>query len=103
MSRDIDNAFKAIISAGWANQSDGNVEAPTGFFSIIDMSTERDMLREVLAESALDDALGQIEPSWYLTMENNQGILYYAQAKDEAAAQEWFKSLCEKFYEWDED
>jgi hypothetical protein len=103
MSRDIDNAFKAIISAGWANQSDGNVESPTGFFSIIDMSTDRDILLDVLDDAGLADTLDQIEPAWYTTMENDQGFLYYQKATSQHAAEQWFKAQQREFYKWNED
>lgn len=32
-SSELEGLFREIVTAGWANQSDGNVEAPTGYFA----------------------------------------------------------------------
>jgi hypothetical protein len=101
MSRDIDNAFKAIIANGWANQTDGDVEAPTGFFTIIDMSTERDMITEILGEADLAEAMEHIESKWYATTEDSNGILSYWDT-DEAGAKEYFKQMQKRYFKWSE-
>ena len=102
MSRDIDNAFKAIISNGWANETDGNVEAPMGFFAIIDLTTEREQITEILAEYELDGAMEHIEPSWYITTEDTRGFLSYERST-EIAAKEWFKQMQKRYYKWSEE
>lgn len=100
-TRQIDNAFKALITAGWSNMSNGDVEAPTGHFAIIDMITERDMLRDVLAESDLADALDSIEPKWYGVRENSDGLVFLESFDCEWHARKWFDQQEELFETWE--
>jgi hypothetical protein len=102
MSRDIDNAFKAIIASGWANQTDGDVESPMGFFTIIDMSTEREQITDILSDADLDGAMEHIEPSWYITTEDSQGFLSYERST-EIAAKEWFKQMQKRYFKWSDE
>ena len=73
--RDLDNAFKQIISAGWAMKSDGNVEAPCGYFAKIPIEpNELDELMNAVFDD--DPPESRIEPGYYVTKEDSNGLIW---------------------------
>jgi hypothetical protein len=98
----IGNMFKALVTAGWANESDGDVESVTGHFAIIDMSTERDMMRDVCEEMGVKWVDG-IAYNWFTLREDSQGFMHY-EATNERGAHKWFNEMQERYSLWhDED
>jgi hypothetical protein len=72
--RDLDNAFKQIITAGWNQKSDGDVESPTGHFATIPIApNELQELKD--AVFTYEDEIPEIEPGYYFAQENDQGFL----------------------------
>lgn len=59
--------FQQVVTEGWANLSDGNVEAPTGHFAVIQIDDNE--LGEV--RDAFDSSL--IEAGSYLLIEDSDG------------------------------
>lgn len=96
---DWDNTFKTIIGAGWANQSDGDVDAPTGYFSRI--SIEDNELAELVAACDLGtDDLPSLEPGHYVTLETTVGIIMVFQVRDEASAQVVYGRMVDHYTKW---
>jgi hypothetical protein len=48
LSSIFDRTFRNICSAGWANESDGNVEAPCGYFFIVEIPEKGGELDELI-------------------------------------------------------
>lgn len=99
MNTRIEQAFLELVNEGWANGSAGALDAPTGLVTIIDMSTERAMMAQVLAET--DDlnpgeTIQAIEPGWYVITQEPDGTVDIskplAQAQAEAILRDIKKS-----------
>lgn len=102
-----DNSFKQIISGGWAQQSDGNVEAPTGFFALIPISRE-DLKREggslwdaIFNEDDYSRSLEVPRPGYYVTTENEQGIIWVYRYSDLNSASAMYDKLEDEYLKWD--
>lgn len=100
-----DNLFKTIISAGWAVASDGNVEAPSGYFARVEIpaGSERDSFIDMLSEwPDLVKLFGEIEPGWYLTQENESGIIWVYWS-NEPQVTDAYHRLGEQYTEWENE
>lgn len=75
-TRELENALKQIITAGWAMKSDGDVEAPTGYFAKIPIAANE--LSELLDAvfGATNPPEAQIEPGCYVTKEDSAGNMW---------------------------
>ena len=96
-----DNLFKSIISAGWANKSDGNVEAPTGAFAVVEIPRPLGELAEMKA-AVEDPDLEKFDwppPAFYFCSENSLGQIYVWQLP-EAKAWAMFERYLDSFSEW---
>ena len=89
MKTDIERAFQALITEGWANGSAGAVDEPGGHVAIIDMSTERAMMAQVLAETEDEPerVVEVIRPGWYVVTEDSSGNVHVHGPLSEAEAQ----------------
>lgn len=63
--------FRAIVTAGWANESDGNVEAPTGHFAYV--TIEENEVSDVLDAIGFDEDFAPIFPGAFIVMEDSDG------------------------------
>lgn len=79
-----DVLFKDLITAGWNVKSDGNVEAPSGHFAIVEIPSHPGELLEM--QNALDSVdYDWPEPGWYFCVENDLGQIFaYSVTKEEA-------------------
>lgn len=68
---DDERVLRTLITYGWANESTGDVECPMGHVALIDLTTERDMMLDLLEE---DERLP--EPGWYVVVEDNLGLVH---------------------------
>lgn len=99
-----------LCSAGWANESDGNVEAPTGYFWRISLSHSeifgwpggaKDCFADEIP-NATDDDWKKIIGHW-ICAEDSNGFFYATRQDDEYSAQKVFADLTREFSEWDAD
>lgn len=103
-----DDTFKLICQEGWANQSSGNVEAPTGYFWLVEApvndSSWEDFLGRVQSEL---ENYGQtfIAPNfgWYLVVQDNDGIWFVYECINEIEAREAYQILENQYSEWEEN
>jgi hypothetical protein len=74
-SRELENAFKQIITAGWNQRSSGDVEAPTGHFATIPISSVE--MPELL-DAVFDDEPPEvtIDPGYYFAKEDSDGNMW---------------------------
>lgn len=97
--------FKSIVNAGWGVKSGGEMESPSGFFTVVEIPShdgERTEMREaVFSEDAAGAALyDSVEPGWYFVEQTTQGITDYGRCKNKRYAYARFH-LCEGIYnEW---
>lgn len=103
-----DNSFKQIITGGWAQQSSGNVECDsTGFFALIPISRE-DLNREggslwdaIFNEDDYSRSLEVPKPGYYVSTENNRGIIWVYRYSDLASAWAMYEKLEGEYAKWD--
>src|SRR5688572_2573264 len=97
-----DNLFKEIVMEGWCVKSDGNVEAPTGYFSITEIPSREEELNEMKAAFE-KEWLGNWPPSgWYITVEDNAGFMYAYPTNGERQAYQIYNRLTQIFSAWEE-
>lgn len=95
-------AFQQIVTAGWGNLSDGNVEAPTGHFSVIIIEPAE--LKELI-EAVFDDYEGEpvIYPGDYVLVEDSDGNAQLTEYLTGAAAIQAFTMLSAEFEKWEQE
>jgi hypothetical protein len=98
-----DNIFKTIVSSEWCVRSDGNVESNTGYFSITeipDHTGERGQFAELFDADELA-TFEDLKSGWYITVENNQGLIFvYPQATEKVAWRQ-YNDLNKEYGEWE--
>jgi hypothetical protein len=100
-----EGVFRSIITAGWNVKSDGDVEANTGHFAIVEIPEhegERNQMRDAVFLDELDPAevFDTIQAGWYFVVENSQGNVSFVQAKNEADAYRLFQTAEAEYAEW---
>ena len=101
-----DNLFKTLVTAEWCVKSDGNVEAPTGYFSITEIPVHEGEFREMRdaiydqleAELRVDEAWPAA--GWYVTIENSDGVMFAYEVDSEATAKYIFAQLEQQYLDW---
>jgi hypothetical protein len=92
--------FRTIVTAGWANLSDGNVEAPTGAFSLVHIEpTELDELMLAVFDGA--DLPVRLYPGSYFVHEDSDGNTTVTEYITLNRALEAYNSLVREFAWWD--
>lgn len=105
-----DEVLDVMVTEGWANQSDGNVEAPTGHFAMV-CTTEDEALgtpggvaegfEDAIAQAGLSDARELIGN--YIVRTNNQGFVSVESFETLALCHMAYAELQSDFYEWDSE
>lgn len=109
MKTALELAMQAIISAGWNNQSDGDVEAPTGHFAIVERPAHPGELNDILA--AIEDqddpdnihmihAFEELQAGFYEVVETDMGHVHIAGPVTSEQATEWFQGEQHAFTMW---
>jgi hypothetical protein len=106
MRTSIEALFDAMVNDGWANESSGNIESPTGHFARISNSLAE--LTEVLQAfedvtddygvPAADDITGH-----FLVTTNEQGFIYVTRYASEAALIAAYRELETEYNAWEEN
>lgn len=98
---DRDELFYVMTLEGWANESSGNVECPTGYFARItnnppDIEGIRDAFPNESENVSDADIIGH-----YLCQENSQGFWSVYSYDSEAELIRAYRVLDETYSEWD--
>lgn len=95
-------AFRTIVTAGWANQSDGNVEAQGGHFALVTiMPSELQELTEAVFDqpgNELDGAL--IRPGAFILFEDSAGNSTLIEYASERSAQNQYDECEARYNDW---
>lgn len=94
----LENALQALVTAGWVNGSSGSVDAPMGLLSVIDATTEREMLAEVLGDAGIDWP-PTLRRCWYVVRQNAHGDIEQVSVS-ETGAQVVLRAHQEQFSQW---
>ncbi|QBZ72291.1 hypothetical protein SEA_CIRCINUS_249 [Streptomyces phage Circinus] len=100
---DRDELFYVMSLEGWANESSGDVECPTGYFARIsngrsDIPSIRDAFPEESRPVSDDEIVGH-----YLLQENSQGFVSVYDYASEWQLTRAFRILEETYSEWTDD
>jgi hypothetical protein len=101
MRTPLEALFDAMITDGWANESSGDVESPTGHFARI--SNAPNEVSEVL--DAFEDVIetyGQPDTivGHYLVVTNDQGFITIYRFKNESELIRNYRDLEAQYGEW---
>ncbi len=99
MRTPLENLASALVTEGWANQSDGEVDAPSGHFAIIDATTEREIMAD-LTEYVGED-FSAVPAAWLLVEHDDQGFVTVTECDSEADAQARYAALEAIYVAWD--
>lgn len=99
------NSFKQVVTAGWANKSEGDVESPLGHFALICFTDNeaQELYDAVEIGREYDDGRRQyplIEPGNYLFCEDSDGNGAAYSFSFEWEATEVFDRRCHEYFEW---
>lgn len=95
-------AFRQIVTAGWANLSDGDVESPMGHFAVVHIEPAE--LRELVDAVFEDDAeFGTIYPGSYLVVEDSDGNTTLHEYVSLNATMSSYNALQAEFSKWSDD
>lgn len=105
MDTALEALFKAMLTNEWFINSDGNVEAPTGYFGYVN-NTEAELSEIYDAFSDIVEAYGvpantEIVGSFVARI-NDQGIIYIYRTTTQALAKEWFDDQVSEYIKWDD-
>lgn len=100
-----EGVFRSIVNAGWHVKSDGHVEFPVGYFSVVEIPAhegERAEMRDAVFGENLDEEkiFDKLPSGWYFVTQHNDGNIYVTQCKDEADANQRYANLETVYAEW---
>jgi hypothetical protein len=106
-----DAMFKDVITSGWADSSDGNVESNTGYFTLttIERNEVTDYLTNFATVSNLDARTQSYIHAWpgqlaghYVTQEDNNGIIRVWAYDSYHEALDQYAKLEQQYADWDD-
>lgn len=109
MKSALESVMQYIITAGWNKISDGDVNAPTGHFAIVEVPTNNNELADIV-DAIRDEADGNeivalctAPRGWYLVVENDQGQVFVNGPFSEESTNLMYNITQADFSEWDKD
>jgi len=101
VAAEYDDVMKLLITAGWHEESEGSVEAPTGAYSMVHVTWP--MLADMVKEFDLfGNAIFPPKPGWYFIKEDDAGFVYVSVGTETDVRLEF--SRYEKAYErWNQE
>lgn len=101
----VDGVFLSIINAGWHVKSDGHVEFPVGYFSVVEVpehAGERAEMRDAVFGENLDEEkiFDKVRAGWYFVVQANDGNIYVTPCKDAADANQRYDNMVEAYSQW---
>lgn len=85
MKTDLVNLMQTAITQGWANQSDGDVESPTGYFARVEIGADWEEMRDALEYDGDKPKDGH-----YCVVEDSNGSVWIDGPYGEIYAEQWF-------------
>ena len=102
----IEALFDAIVSGGWANRSDGNVEAPTGHFAMVSNSPD-ELLELRQAFEDVTDVYGDVSDAdltgHFIVITDSAGFISITRYPSAVSAASEFVTLQNRFAAWNEE
>jgi hypothetical protein len=100
-----EGVFRSIANAGWGVKSDGDVEAPVGYFTLVEIPShdgERAEMRDAVFGENLDEEaiFDKVEAGWYIVTQSSTGNIFVNPCKDEVEANKRYSNLEEGYSEF---
>lgn len=106
MKTALEAVLQAMVAGAWANESDGDVEAPTGYFARISNS-EAELAEVEQAFSDVIEAYGMEDTrelvGHFLVVQNDQGFVYITSYENPIELTRDYQALQDAYAQWDED
>lgn len=101
----IEGVFRSIVNAGWHVKSDGHVEFPVGYFSVVEIPAhegERAEMRDaVFSDDEVEaEAFDKVEAGWYFVTQHNDGNVYVTLCNGEDDADQRYANLESVYADW---
>jgi hypothetical protein len=103
MRTPLEALFDAMITGGWANESDGHVESPTGHFArISNAPNELSEIRQAFSD--VTDAYGMPSDEditgHFLVMTDSQGFIHITRYHAESDLIRRYRQLEDQYADW---
>ena len=106
MKTALESIMQALITAGWNNKSNGDVESPTGHYAVVEIPKDDNELADMV-DAILDMATGAeivalctSGRGFYTVTENSYGHVFINGPYTEKQTTEWFESKDDAYGEW---
>ena len=100
MRTDFENAVMAMAADSWAMFTDGEVESPTGYFGVVEITGTERIEGYTTDDANLDAAIYSAKIGYYFFVEDNYGnvsVEYFPVRKDAASK---FLQYSESYSAW---
>jgi hypothetical protein len=106
MKTALEAVLQAMITGGWANESDGEVEAPTGHFARVsnseaELSEVVQAFEDVITAYGMEDTRELI--GHFLVVEDSQGFVHVKGYDNPIELTRDFQALQDAYAEWNKD
>lgn len=100
MRTNFENAISAMITDSWEMMGDGDVDAPTGYFAIVEIDGAEKALNYCTGNVEWDEAIYSAEKGFYFSREDSDGNIFieYFSNKDSALAR--FLQYSDSYSDW---
>jgi hypothetical protein len=99
-----DNLFKTIVSSGWSEQSDGDVESPQGYFAVVEIPYSEAERQDMANACDLGwDHEDWPDPGWYVTTETDRGLIWVYEFASSIGAHRRYDALVKDYGDWASD
>jgi hypothetical protein len=110
MRTPLEALFDAMITGGWANESDGHVESPTGHFARISNSESevfgwpggiKDSFADVISAYGMTDEQLREAVGYFLVMTDSQGFIHITRYHAESDLIRRYRQLEDQYADWE--
>lgn len=107
LSSEYDNFFKSATAGGWANESSGDVEAPTGWFAKMtvlptEVASVIEAFQDEFNEIELREPDKITELTGFFGCEiTNLGFIWVYRFASQSDLDEWYQAKVDEFDAWD--
>lgn len=103
MKTALEAVLQAMVTGGWANEKDGEVEAPTGHFARVsnseaELSEVVEAFEDVITAYDMDDTKELI--GHFLVREDDAGFVHVTEYDDEVSLTRDFQQLQDDYSLW---
>lgn len=106
MKTALEELFGDMLTNGWATESTGDVEAPTGYFGRLHNATEElGEIRDAFSDTidAYGDPVDDEIVGDFIVIRDSQGFIHITRYNNASETIDVFNAISEQYYAWDDE